>query len=793
MGVLKYFDKLLKILKTDRNTFFTYIFTLATIYIAIDRIVEMLFMMFTGISVSYWGPIAYTLALACPVCAFLFSGCSKYASSGRLKLMIIYAYAIALYIIAISMVTQWINAGAWMFLFSVPNYLEIVTQFSEVIKPAFQAIAIYIPLTTFFSIFWWCYAGVADSRLIQESIWDYKGIDLSKKTSQSGAYSFENVISSDKETGKIVKIYDNRRAEPMLISGSSGMGKTSLVLEPMMARDIEKKYFFKEAAKEMGFTALKTGLATLNCPYANDYINENFSLNMLEPVPGKEKLYKAYLSKMIYNDGPKITYKDLGITFMSPDYESTERMIEVVKNFGLKVNEVDPNNSNSIGLNPFSYGAPSEIAAVISSIIATTYANSRPEDDEVFFQNSAAQAIENITILLAEMYPRLNDGLLPNLEDILDMLNDFDLVEEMCRKVEEDEELSKELRLQLGYFKKYFYKNSSMREDTEKYVHIAITQLDMLLRIQGLRNILCNRTNNINFDTMLEKGEITIVCTRRGDLGPVIQKAFGLFFLLSMQRSVLKRPGNENSRIPHLLYIDEFPDFLCDATLGLVTLYRKYKVGTIITTQNLEQLEATQTSRRTIVTNCTTKIVVGNIAPEELKFWVDEFGARRMWVYSQDMSMKAEGQGKQFLGGESSVKDVSYGDFKGVKWAYKNWFEPAKLQNSLTFKWCAFKYKDDKGRPFAGVAKLDFMPSKYKEPHKSKNFDFTKYQSGIANEGSVKTSKRRHGFDPKRVDFDSFNDSEEIDPIQTDSTDASFLFNNEDAIVYDMHRDSKKN
>ena len=59
MGVLKYFDKLLKILKTDRNTFFTYIFTLATIYIAIDRIVEMLFMMFTGISVSYWGPIAY--------------------------------------------------------------------------------------------------------------------------------------------------------------------------------------------------------------------------------------------------------------------------------------------------------------------------------------------------------------------------------------------------------------------------------------------------------------------------------------------------------------------------------------------------------------------------------------------------------------------------------------------------------------------------------------------------------------------------------------------------------------
>ena len=792
MSLLKYIDKLLKILKTDRNTFFTYIFTLLTAYIAVDRVVEMLFMIFTGVSVSYWGPIAYTFALACPVCAFLFSGCSKYADSGKIKLAIIYAYAIALYIIGISMVSQWINAGLWLFLFSMPNYLEVVTKFTSVIKPAFQAISIYIPLVTFYSVFWWCYCGVADTRLIQESIWDYKGIDLSKKTAKSGAYSFENVISIDKETGKTVKLYDNRRAEPMLIAGSSGMGKTALVLEPIMGRDIEKKYFFKEAAKEMGFTALKTGLANLTCPYTNDYLNENFSLDMLEPIEGKEKLYKAYLNKIIYCEGPKIIYKDLGITMLSPDYESTTRMIDVVKNFNLKLNIVDPNNMNSIGINPFSYGEPSEIASVISSILSVTYKSTRPAEDEVYFQNSAAQAVENLTILLVEMYPRLNNGDLPNLEDMLDMLNDFDLVAEMCKKVEEDEELTRKLKLQLGYFRKHFYADGVMRKDTEKFVHTAITQLDALLRIQGVKNILCNRTNNINFDKALAEGEITIVCTRRGDLGPVLQKAFGLFFLLSMQRSVLKRPGNENSRIPHMLYIDEFPDFLCEDTLGLVTLYRKYKVGTHITAQNLAQLNATDTSQRTIIANCTAKIVVGNIAPEELQFWVDEFGARRMWVYSQDMDIKAEGKGNQFLGGNSSAKDISYGNYKGVKYAYKNWFEPAKLQNQLTFKWCAFKYKDDKGKGFTGLAKLDFMPSKYKEPHKSKKFDFAKFQSGILNESAMETSKKRSGFDPRRVDFDSYTDDEEVNPIQTDELDEKFLFNNEDAIVFDMHRDTKK-
>lgn len=788
---MKYLDKLLKVLKTDRNTFFTYIFTLATIYIAIDRIVEMLFLIFTGISVSYWGPIGYTLALACPVFAFLFSGNSKYAASGKFKLTIVYMYAIALYIIAISMIMQWVNMLEWVLLLSVPNYLEIVTKFTSVIKPAFQSIALYIPLTTFFAVFWWIYAGVEDTRLMKESIWDYTGIDLSKKTAQTGAYSFENVISIDKETGRTVKIYDNRRADPMLICGPSGMGKTALMLEPMMARDMEKKYFFREASKEMGFTALKTGLANLNCPYSNEYINENFSLNMLEPISGKEKLFKAYLHKLIYCDNPKITYKDLGITFMSPDYESTNRMMDVAKNFNLQLNIVDPNSDESVGINPFSYGSPGEIAAAISSILSATYSTQHPEQDAVYFQNSASQAVQNLTILLSVMYPRLNNGLLPNLEDMLNMLNNFDLAVDMCKKMEQDEELAQKYRLQIGYFKKYFYNNNELRNETEKYVHMAITQLDSLLRIQGVNNVLCNRTNNINFDNALANGEVTIICTRRGDLGPVLQKAFGLFFLLAMQRSVLKRPGSESSRIPHILYIDEFPDFLCNATLGLVTLYRKYKVGTIITTQNLQQLNATPASQRTILSNCTSKIVFGNLSPEETEFWSQEFGDKREWLYTQDMTSKVEGSGGQFGIAGSSLKDVSYGDLKGVKWGWKKNFELGKIQ-SLTFKSCAFKYKDDKGKSFVGVAKLDFMPSKYKEQHKAKTFNFAKYQTGIVGEEHEKETKKNSGFNPKKVDFDSFDENEDVNPIQNDVTDSNYLFNNEDAIIYNIKKDENK-
>ena len=86
---MKYIDKFLKWLGTDRNTFACYVFTLLTVYIFVDRMVEMLMMFFTGISLSYWGPITYTLALACPVLAFLFSGTSQLIKSNKMKTKIL--------------------------------------------------------------------------------------------------------------------------------------------------------------------------------------------------------------------------------------------------------------------------------------------------------------------------------------------------------------------------------------------------------------------------------------------------------------------------------------------------------------------------------------------------------------------------------------------------------------------------------------------------------------------------------------------------------------------------------
>lgn len=595
--LVKYIDKFLKMLKTDRNTFATYILTLISIYIIIDRVVEILFIGFSGISVSYWGPIQYTLALACPVFAFYLSYASKFVTHANIKLSFLYLYTTVLYLVVVSMVVQWVNQISWLLLFSVPNYSYVISNFMDLIKPAFSAFAWYVPVCTFYPLFKYFYIKVNDIKDIKDSIFDYQGIDLSNKKEGTGPYTCEMILCKDNKDSKVVKIPETRRYESMLVVGNSGSGKTSMIFEPMIARDLEKKYFLKEASKELGFTALRTGIANLNCPYANDYLNEHFTLNMLTPIASKEKIYKAYVSKLTFSyAGENSVYKDLGLTYLAPDYESLSHIIEVADNFGLKYHIIDPNNASSIGLNPFAFKDPMKSAISISSILKRMY-DSNLEYNQAyaganiaFNQNIVTQAVENLTIMLKEVYPILHNNMIPTLDDLLKLLSNFDLIEEMSEQMKQIPELADQYSIQIGYFEKTFYKSAVSREATAKNLQAASAQLENLLRYPGVRNILCNQKNNINYDNVLKNGEIVLVCTRRGDLGASVHKAFGLFILLLMQHSVLSRPGIEKTRIPHFLYIDEFSPFVCKATEDIFTLYRKYRVGAIVSAQNLSQL-----------------------------------------------------------------------------------------------------------------------------------------------------------------------------------------------------------
>ena len=770
---MKIIDKFLKKLNASRNTFVTYILTLISLYIVVDRVVEMLFLIFTGVSVSYWGPFQYTLALACPIFAYLFSPSSEFATSKSMKVTLFFTYVVTLYVVAISMFTQWLNRSVWLFLISLPGYTELVTDFSELIKPALTALALYLPLTTFYGVYKWIRLGIMDSKDQTRSVWDFKGISLADTKSGHGPFTCDMHMCNNYESGKKMIFTEKCRYQSLLACGGSGTGKTSLILEPMMAKDIEKKAFYIANAKEMGYTALKTGIAVLNKPYDNDYLNENFNLNMITPVTGKEAVYKAYMNKMILSSlGNDIIYRDLGITLIAPDFETISRIKNVCKNYHIKYNLIDPSSSDSVGLNPFVYDDATKIAITISSVLKGMHASTHLEREEMYREDFIIQALENITIMLKEMYPRMNDGNIPNLEDLLKMLTNFDLVEKMCEIMRADEELAKKYSIQISYFKKNFYAKSAGREETAKYIYIATAQLDNLLRLPGVKNVLCNRHNNIDFDKALKNGEITLVCTRRGDLGRTSHRAFGLFFILSMQNAVLRRPGNESSRVPHFLYIDEFPDFICKDTEAIFTLYRKYKVGTTITAQNLAQLEGNAPHLKykdTILSNCASKIFLGDATPDELEWWSKEFTKRRTWTYSNSMDMN------------KLEYDSKWGS---VKYDWESYFATNKLA-TLSFKTAAVKLKTEGGKFDIGQGNFNFIASKYKEEQPMKKYNFSRFTPGVASDDDSDDSAKRK-FDPKNVDF--VDERDEFNPVQIDNTDADFEFDNENAIVVNFKK-----
>ena len=769
---MKIIDKFLKKLNASRNTFVTYILTLISVYIVVDRMVEMLFMIFTGVAVSYWGPIQYTLAMACPVFAYLFSPSSEFATSKNMKVTLFYTYIITLYVVAISMFVQGINRMTWLFLISLPGYTDLVTNFSELIKPALTALALYLPLTTFYGVYKWIRLGVMDSKDQTRSVWDFKGINLADTKSGHGPFTCDMHICNNFENGKKMIFEEKARFQSLLACGGSGTGKTSLILEPMMAKDIEKKAFYIANAKEMGYTALKTGIAVLNKPYDSDYLNQNFNLNMITPVSGKEDIYKAYMKKMIIASlGNDIVYRNLGMTLITPDYDSLSRIKNVCKNYHIKCNIVDPSDSNSIGLNPFVYDDPAKIAITISSVLKGMYASNHLEKEEMYREEFIIQAVENVAIMLKEMYPKMNGGKIPNLEDLLKMLTNFELVEKMCEIMRTDYVLAEKYSAQIRYFKKNFYSNSPARQETEKDIYIAVAQLDNLLRLPGVKSILCNRNNNLDFDRALKDGEITLVCTRRGDLGRITHKAFGLFFILSMQNAVLRREGNESNRIPNFLYIDEFPDYICKDTEAIFTLYRKYKVATVITAQNLSQLEANEPEmkyKETILSNCASKIFMGGVTPEEAEWWSKEFTRRRTWAYSNSMDMN------------KLEYDSKYG---GVKYDWENYFAPNKLA-TIPLKNAAVKLKTESGKFDIGEGKMSFLASKYKEEQPMKVYNFSKFSSGATSSDDEPT---KHKFDPKNIDFKDY-EKNEFNPIQIDNTDVNFEFDNENAIVVDFKK-----
>ncbi len=617
-----------------------------------------------------------------------------------------------------------------------------------------------------------------------------------KKDVLPAAFQCNAPICVDDKTGKVVYIPEKKRFEATFVQGATGTGKTSTMVEPMCANDIEKKYFFRELSKKLAYNALQAGLADLNVPYSNEYLNRNFTLSFLRPRENRMKDYKDYMKDMISYVNPEtneVFYRGLGFTLVAPDNACIERIRKVAAAYSLDVDVIDPMDPNSYGINPFTGSDPAKVAAIISTVLKGMYEAENAGGDNVFFANVTQQAFENLAILLKLVYPKMHDNEVPTLEDMLDILNNFDLAEEMCEVLKKDPKLSEDYKSLIGYFEKNFYKPpvnihgyeiastyGSGRKETEKFVYGAITQLDNFLRNPGVKRVLCSRHNNIDLDRALQNGEIITACTRQGDLGEIHQKAFGMFVILSFKDAVLRRPGDENTRTPHFIYIDEFPLYVNKDTEAFFTLFRKYRCGTLITIQNLSQLTKKSSLayfKDVIITNTKTQILFGDMTAEESEFWSKELGTYKKWDYRAKKLYDSKDPNDEKSKTEAMMSE---------KKANEEYYKPGKIVN-LKFKQCIYKTKNDSNKTIVGRGAADFINKKYYESHPCSKYDFEIFHSAPSGSATSMSDSESHFFSGKneKEKMPSAKDDGIYDII-VDSTITKNRNDNNDSGVIDM-------
>ena len=117
--------------------------------------------------------------------------------------------------------------------------------------------------------------------------------------------------------------------------------------------------------------------------------------------------------------------------------------------------------------------------------------------------------------------------------------------------------------------------------------------------------------------------------------------------MFSIQAAIINRPGNENTRKPCYLYLDEFQTYANQGFSIVLQQGRSYRVSAILATQSRNAIKmdmgsvAGEAFLSVISTNARSQIIFPGIDPEDAKYYSVAFGERE-----EEVKQKSETHAK---------------------------------------------------------------------------------------------------------------------------------------------------
>jgi type IV secretory pathway TraG/TraD family ATPase VirD4 len=106
-----------------------------------------------------------------------------------------------------------------------------------------------------------------------------------------------------------------------------------------------------------------------------------------------------------------------------------------------------------------------------------------------------------------------------------------------------------------------------------------------------LRNIIGQPESSFDISEIMDSGKCLVMNLSKGRMGDINADLLGMMIVSQIRLGAFRRADQEeDKRVPHFLYIDEFQNFVTPAIESILSEARKYRLGLVIAHQYLGQL-----------------------------------------------------------------------------------------------------------------------------------------------------------------------------------------------------------
>lgn len=314
---------------------------------------------------------------------------------------------------------------------------------------------------------------------------------------------------------------------------------------------------------------------------------------------------------------------EAGITVIEPKGDLAEKIFAMAEHFGRPAIYFNPILPDCPYFNPL-VGIESDVIENMS----TTFKMLNPDSPQ-FFLDMNDNLVRNALKVLKRTLG--DNATLIDMHRLISNSNNEGkkMVQNFLRIVPETKEMLAENQDIGSYFL-----NDYFAEKSKTYEHCSglRSQVAKITSNKYLRKVLNPPPgkNDMDFDHHLESGGIIVIATAQGTLRD-LGRYLGFFIILQFQASVFRRPGNEDTRRHHFLYIDEFQVYANPGFADMLTQGRSYRVASHLATQNraligMGQGQAGKDFIELVSTNARNVIIYpgGNI--QDADYYSKQFG-----------------------------------------------------------------------------------------------------------------------------------------------------------------------